>query len=609
MELQYTGAPFFLKKGKKLKKIKLVFLALAAAFFMMGCDTASNEAQSFFGTKAPSEEKVKGDIVFSDGSSTPIGENLSLSDGQKGAAVGVVIEYGGKKLLIGFVSEDKYLWCTEDANFYGETSGKLTRDCDGRLAAQYIREAVIAIGKTDDTYCGSDKYPAFEYCWNYSKGIYDKGWYLASYEEIVQLSETANKNNVDNFYTLLEKQNPKSVALWTSQVSGTESSWFKEGGSGGAVSRTSNRNYVLPVYNLSSEKQIHKVSLKYNNGTNDKLEFVYADNCEFDVKNAIETLKTKASLADKNVVCLSTAASGKQNPMTEGKVNITSDTEYYAGWYFGEKLNIPENRFVGDIVFSDGSLTPYSSTAELTLSQKDAAEGVIFFSDEGKNNGTKYDGTDIDYSRKKIFVQGISDTYTGTRVLLKNRSGTGYYYTQNGDVLCPGERGNPNNVGLDAYFQGQSQTDYRPIMNTSTKFDFSDGSGNKSVYSLLDGSKALSILNEKGVSLENSLIFKNLGTERYIPSIMELQIIYLYKDTIEKQLKKIGSNITFTYSNGRSEIYWSCNSFGGGHPKPSDTKNYAVAIKFSESATTATAAIQVMENKTSNKIMYCKEIK
>mgnify|MGYP002624132803 CR=1 FL=1 len=55
----------------------------------------------YIGTKAPSEAKVVGDIVFSDGSATPYSTDLTLSEAQKEAAVAVIYYAGSASDTLG----------------------------------------------------------------------------------------------------------------------------------------------------------------------------------------------------------------------------------------------------------------------------------------------------------------------------------------------------------------------------------------------------------------------------------------------------------------------------------------------------------------------------
>ncbi|MBO4727614.1 MAG: hypothetical protein J5631_04250, partial [Spirochaetaceae bacterium] len=50
--------------------------------------------ESYLGTKAPTEPKFVGDIVFNDGSATPYKSKLKLSDEQKNAAIAVIFYVG-----------------------------------------------------------------------------------------------------------------------------------------------------------------------------------------------------------------------------------------------------------------------------------------------------------------------------------------------------------------------------------------------------------------------------------------------------------------------------------------------------------------------------------
>ena len=79
----------------------------------------------YIGTKAPSEAKAVGDIVFSDGSATPYSEDLSLTDEQKSKAIAVIFYVGtecsndskSRTLGVGlYHGVSLCRWCTESAD-------------------------------------------------------------------------------------------------------------------------------------------------------------------------------------------------------------------------------------------------------------------------------------------------------------------------------------------------------------------------------------------------------------------------------------------------------------------------------------------------------------
>ena len=83
---------------------------IAAAVFAIGFVACSSDsdgsgngsgATTYIGTKAPSEAKAVGDIVFSDGSATPYTSELTLTNEQKSKAVAVIFYAGSASDTLG----------------------------------------------------------------------------------------------------------------------------------------------------------------------------------------------------------------------------------------------------------------------------------------------------------------------------------------------------------------------------------------------------------------------------------------------------------------------------------------------------------------------------
>ena len=69
-------------------------VAVTGNAFTMPESDVTVSAAFYIGTKAPSEAKAVGDIVFSDGSATPYSADLELTDEQKAAAIAVIFYAG-----------------------------------------------------------------------------------------------------------------------------------------------------------------------------------------------------------------------------------------------------------------------------------------------------------------------------------------------------------------------------------------------------------------------------------------------------------------------------------------------------------------------------------
>ena len=172
---------------------------------------------TYIGTKAPSEAKAVGDIVFSDGSATAYTSELTLTDEQKSKAVAVIFyagsasdTLGAKTLGVGLKNtgtDNKLAWArytsdTDKAEGYSTDitaiqctpsesgSGKaatatFSGDTDGSDNWQALCAAVSDEGT-------SGNYPAWEWVNTYATtanltGDYASGWYLPTVAELSML--------------------------------------------------------------------------------------------------------------------------------------------------------------------------------------------------------------------------------------------------------------------------------------------------------------------------------------------------------------------------------------------------------------------------------------
>ena len=172
-------------------------------------------APTYFGTKAPTEAKAVGDIVFSDGSATPYSNGLTLTNEQKSAAIAYIFYKGtecsndGSTRILGVglkCSASTIRWCrwssdSDCANAYNTNittiqcipSGSadaytFTGDKDG--SDNFSQIAAFLAGDNDTGTAGN--YPAFEYAKNYGStngctGAYANGWYLPSNAELYHI--------------------------------------------------------------------------------------------------------------------------------------------------------------------------------------------------------------------------------------------------------------------------------------------------------------------------------------------------------------------------------------------------------------------------------------
>jgi len=242
---------------QKLKKLfPLVGALLALAFVSCGSDSDSDSEAStlpttFIGTKAPSEAKAVGDIVFSDGSATAYTSELTLTDEQKSKAVAVIFYAGSasdtlgvKTLGVGLKNATgsgntlewaRYTSYTDNAEGYNTNitaiqctpsesgSGKaatatFSGDTDGSDNWQALCDAV-----SDEETSGN--YPAWEWVNAYATtasltGDYASGWYLPTVAELSMLYRAKDTVN-----SALEKAGGTKIADTSYRSSSQDASY------------------------------------------------------------------------------------------------------------------------------------------------------------------------------------------------------------------------------------------------------------------------------------------------------------------------------------------------------------------------------------------------
>ena len=171
--------------------------------------TVTQATPSYIGSKAPSEAKALGDIVFTDGSATPYSADLTLTAEQKAAAVAVIFyagsasdTLGAKTLGVGLVQGENLAWAQTDTNGYTnkittllatKTSGSNADDAtfsgnganDGSGSLAKLKGAVSDYSEAN--------YPAWAWIEGYAATAnltgtsYESGWYIPSIGEVCAL--------------------------------------------------------------------------------------------------------------------------------------------------------------------------------------------------------------------------------------------------------------------------------------------------------------------------------------------------------------------------------------------------------------------------------------
>jgi len=187
---------------------------------------SEDEDRPPIGTKARTEPKEVGDIVFNDGTAMPYADYDALDEEGKNAvkpyAIALIF-YKGTELnntgdttvrTLGVGLKQSYAelcWCTDDANAYNIDI--TTIDCytykNGSDILEKIGLFLAQNGSTDDTGIEAN-YPAFYFAKNYKRQklsgestsrvagtAYENGWYLPSYYEVCQLRTIVRSSDFD----------------------------------------------------------------------------------------------------------------------------------------------------------------------------------------------------------------------------------------------------------------------------------------------------------------------------------------------------------------------------------------------------------------------------
>ena len=253
------------------KVFTLMSAILALAFCLASCKANADDdptttgggdtpATAYIGTKAPTEAKAVGDIVFSDGSATAYTSELTLTDEQKSKAVAVIFyagsagdTLGAKTLGVGLQNAtgngNTLRWArytsSDDKAEGGSTNitaiqctpvgaeaatATFSGDLDGSNNWQALCAAV-----SDEGISGN--YPAWEWVNAYATtanltGNYASGWYLPTVAELSMLYRAKDTVN-----SALEKAGGTKIAdafYWSSSQCASDTNfawvvWFNNG--------------------------------------------------------------------------------------------------------------------------------------------------------------------------------------------------------------------------------------------------------------------------------------------------------------------------------------------------------------------------------------------
>ena len=201
---------------------------------------------TYIGSKAPSEAKAVGDIVFSDGSATPYSADLTLTDAQKAAAIALIFYVGtdlnsgddtttSRTLGVGLKNATGLAWAKKGVNGYetiitaiqctpsakgkeAAATATFTGELDGSDNWKALCDAVSDEGT-------SGNYPAWEWVNAYAtenslEDSYENGWYLPTVAELSMLYREKDTVN-----SALEKAGGTKIAdtgYWSSSQNASD---------------------------------------------------------------------------------------------------------------------------------------------------------------------------------------------------------------------------------------------------------------------------------------------------------------------------------------------------------------------------------------------------
>lgn len=226
-----------------------------------GNNDGNNTTSAYIGTKAPTEAKAVGDIVFKDGSAMPYTDFIALDETAKNpkrfSAIALIFYKGAglnsgndvttsRTLGVGIKHNKNGLaWCTESADAYNinitsiqcpeSTKLVFTGDKNGSNNLAQIEE-FEGVDDTDNTNAATN-YPAFYFGKNYKdvygsnvKGTdFETGWYLPSIAELAQIfacrTDSVNGFDIDAVSLALGSDRFGTSIYWSSTQDKSEKKW------------------------------------------------------------------------------------------------------------------------------------------------------------------------------------------------------------------------------------------------------------------------------------------------------------------------------------------------------------------------------------------------
>ncbi len=519
-----------------------------------GTETPTSSSRiTNYGSKAPSQEKAVGDIIFVDGSAEPYSDDLVLDEEQKQAAIAVVFyegeastnQLGAMTIGVG-LRECEMSWSKVGTDVFSQNSTATDKN------RGFVNMAAIQ-AYDDYKSDGQNKYPAFYWTANYSDAEtrlcgtkYESDWYIPAENEMKELyKQAAIVNKAIAKVGGTPFQTGDTSQYWCSDVDLSDGLCrarfvtFSNGEFNSAGLSTRKYN-VRPVSYIGSGK-IRTVKFDSANGS--EISSQYVESGKKAARPTIAPTKGSQKFRDWYL-------NGKEFNFEE--TPITQDITLTAKYWIGSKTPT-EQKQVSDIVFNDGSALHYQDYPRTTLTDEQRATAIaaIFYAgptiikDVYMDLGTRVLGVGIKQNREGLawcasdaaaYGKAI-DSISCKPINGHNSTDLFLFSVQGLSYVCEFESPSDSN-GSDNLAQIASALGTSNDTNDSSKYPAFYWAKN---YKNQEGSRV------KGTDFEDGW---------YLPTLPELQVLVYTRNTLA--LSDVGGQfVSNNDSFDESAPYWS----------------------------------------------------
>ena len=519
-----------------------------------GTETPTSSSRiTNYGSKAPSQEKAVGDIIFVDGSAEPYSDDLVLDEEQKQAAIAVVFyegeastnQLGAMTIGVG-LRECEMSWSKVGTDVFSQNSTATDKN------RGFVNMAAIQ-AYDDYKSDGQNKYPAFYWTANYSDAEtrlcgtkYESDWYIPAENEMKELyKQAAIVNKAIAKVGGTPFQTGDTSQYWCSDVDLSDGLCrarfvtFSNGEFNSAGLSTRKYN-VRPVSYIGMEKVR---AVKFDSANGSEISSQYVESGKKAARPTIAPTKGSQKFRDWYL-------NGKEFNFEE--TPITQDITLTAKYWIGSKTPT-EQKQVSDIVFNDGSALHYQDYPRTTLTDEQRATAIaaIFYAgptiikDVYMDLGTRVLGVGIKQNREGLawcasdaaaYGKAI-DSISCKPINGHNSTDLFLFSVQGLSYVCEFESPSDSN-GSDNLAQIASALGTSNDTNDSSKYPAFYWAKN---YKNQEGSRV------KGTDFEDGW---------YLPTLPELQVLVYTRNTLA--LSDVGGQfVSNNDSFDESAPYWS----------------------------------------------------